>query len=160
MIICGTGHRPNKLGGYKKEVERKLYNLAYKWLLANKPKKIISGMALGWDQELARAAVDLNIHTVAALPFENHHSIWPHWQIERYINLLSNCNEVIKVCEGGYEKWKMQKRNEWMVDNSDKVLALWNGSVGGTNNCVTYALGIPKAVINLWDEYNAAAQSI
>lgn len=160
MIICGTGHRPNKLGGYTKAVENKLYKLAYTWISQNNPAKVISGMALGWDQALAQAAVDLRKHTIAALPFENHHSIWPYWQIERYTKLLSECSEVVTVCKGGYEKWKMQERNKWMVDNSDKVLALWDGSVGGTNNCVTYALGVPKEIVNLWDEYSGAAKDI
>lgn len=29
MIICGTGHRPNKLGGYGMAAGVKLFNLAY-----------------------------------------------------------------------------------------------------------------------------------
>ncbi|PAD70641.1 hypothetical protein CHH83_02225 [Bacillus sp. 7586-K] len=33
----------------------------------------------------------------------------------------------------------MQKRNEWMVDNSDYVIAVWDGTKGGTGNCVKYA---------------------
>jgi len=33
----------------------------------------------------------------------------------------------------------MQKRNDWMVDNSDAVIAIWNGAPGGTANTVEYA---------------------
>ena len=34
----------------------------------------------------------------------------------------------------------MQKRNEYMVDNSDKVFAFWNGEEkGGTWNTIQYA---------------------
>lgn len=29
----------------------------------------------------------------------------------------------------------MQKRNEYMVDLADKVVAVWDGSKGGTDNC-------------------------
>jgi uncharacterized phage-like protein YoqJ len=160
MIVAGTGHRPNKLGGYTVRVERMQEAIAYAWLSDNHPEIVISGMALGWDQALARAAIARNVRVIAALPFENHHSIWPHWQIEKYTDLLSKCYEVKIVCNGGYEKWKMQKRNEWMVDNCDLVLALWDGSTGGTNNCIQYAISKQRKYVNLWDKWNAASDSI
>lgn len=153
MIVAGTGHRPNKLGGYTKAVEEKQIRIADRWLWENQPEKIISGMALGWDQALARAAVNRNIPVIAALPFHNHHIIWPHWQIEKYTELLAQCSEVKTICDGGYEPVKMQRRNEWMVDNSDMVLALWDGSTGGTNNCVQYAIKQQKKYVNLWDQW-------
>ena len=34
----------------------------------------------------------------------------------------------------------MQKRNEFMVDNSDLVVAVWNGTSGGTANCLAYMI--------------------
>lgn len=49
----------------------------------------------------------------------------------------------------------MQLRNKWMVDKSDIVIAVWDGSEGGTNNCVQYATENKKRIINLWKkEYN------
>jgi uncharacterized phage-like protein YoqJ len=33
----------------------------------------------------------------------------------------------------------LQKRNEWMVDHCDLLIAVWDGSEGGTANCVRYA---------------------
>lgn len=50
MIICATGHRPNKLGGYGRDVYARLVKLAYDYLAVQKPDAVISGMALGWDQ--------------------------------------------------------------------------------------------------------------
>jgi uncharacterized phage-like protein YoqJ len=41
----------------------------------------------------------------------------------------------------------MQKRNEYMVDNSDIVIAVWDGSKGGTYNCVKYAEKLGKKII-------------
>ena len=45
-------------------------------------------------------------------------------------------------------------RNEWMVNNADRVVALWNGTPGGTTGTVNYAKqqGIP--IDNLWDKWN------
>ncbi len=34
---------------------------------------------------------------------------------------------------------KLDNRNKYMVNNSDYVLAVWNGSSGGTYNCIKYA---------------------
>jgi len=43
----------------------------------------------------------------------------------------------------------MQKRNEWMVDHSDYVIAVWDGSKGGTGNCVKYAIKQEKEILQL-----------
>ena len=43
----------------------------------------------------------------------------------------------------------MQKRNEYMVDLADKVIAVWNGSTGGTYNCVKYAEKCGKEIIRI-----------
>lgn len=154
MIICGTGHRPDKLGGYGAEVSHKLVALARKWLAVNKPDRVITGMALGWDQALGWAAYDEGIPFTAALPFRGQEGKWPKLSQQWYNDLLSQADKVIEVSPPGYAAWKMQVRNKWMVDNSDIVLALWDGSDGGTGNCVTYAAQANKPVINLWEIYN------
>ncbi len=38
----------------------------------------------------------------------------------------------------------MQKRNEWMVDNCDMLVAVWDGTDGGTYNCIDYAKRMKK----------------
>lgn len=50
---------------------------------------------------------------------------------------------------GKYYPTKMQKRNMYMVDNSDVVVSVWDGSNGGTGNCVSYAMNHNKKIINL-----------
>lgn len=153
MIICGTGHRPDKLGGYGDDASLRLRLLARDWIMAYKPTKVISGMALGWDQALAWGAYDNNVPFVAAIPFAGQESRWPESSRRYFADLLGLASETVIVCEGGYAPWKMQERNKWMVDNSDQVLALWNGSDGGTANCVRYAQNAGKPVINLWEAY-------
>lgn len=153
MIICGTGHRPDKLGGYGTAAGVRLVNLAEDWLEENKPDKVISGMALGWDYALAAAAFNLDIPFIAAVPFEGQEWRWPSESQRNFRVLLGVAERVVYVCEPGYAPWKMQKRNEWMVDNSDQVLALWNGSSGGTANCIKYAEKVGKPIINLWSDY-------
>src|SRR6478752_3152397 len=36
--------------------------------------------------------------------------------------------------------WVYQARNKWMVDHCDMVVAYFDGSSGGTNNCINYAI--------------------
>lgn len=154
MIICGTGHRPNKLGGYSDEAFGRLERTAYNWLHMHLPTTVISGGALGWDQALATAAYHHGIDYVMALPFPGFEDRWPAESKAKLYALMHTAKEVVFVCEPGYAGWKMQKRNEWMVDKADTVLALWDGSSGGTGNCINYANKVKKPIINLWDKYN------
>jgi uncharacterized phage-like protein YoqJ len=153
MIICGTGHRPNKLGGYTPEVDHLLRETASLWLCKHMPELVISGGALGWDQALVEGAWTAGLVYDMYLPFDGFDCKWPdssRRRLERYANLA---RQVKFVCDPGYAPWKMQKRNEAMVDACTDVLALWNGSDGGTGNCLRYARSKNKPIINLWDKY-------
>lgn len=153
MIICGTGHRPNKLGGYGNSAAENVYLTARKALLQLKPAKVISGMAMGWDMALAEAAVDLGIPFCAAIPFGGQESRWFPETVKRYHELVGKAETVEYVSDPGYAAWKMQVRNEWMVNHCDLVLALWDGSTGGTGNCIAYAEKVDKPIANVWDMY-------
>ena len=43
----------------------------------------------------------------------------------------------------------MQKRNEYMVDLADVVIAVWDGSNSGTGNCIKYAQKCGKEIIQI-----------
>ena len=43
----------------------------------------------------------------------------------------------------------MQKRNEYMVDLADIVIAVWDGSASGTGNCVRYTERCGKKIIRI-----------
>ena len=150
MIAAATGHRPNKLGNE--------YDLCgphtdfikgeiFKWLSANKPEKIISGMALGVDQIWAICGIRKDIPVIAAIPCTKQESRWPKKSIDLYNSILSyGLVEKHFVSLENYTHECMQKRNRWMVDNRDVLVAVWNGSPGGTANCVKYAREVNKQV--------------
>lgn len=156
MIVAGTGHRPDKLGGYDGNVLRHLALTAKQWLERNPAERVISGGALGWDQALALAAARLKIPLTLALPFRNFDSKWPSHSRKLLSDIIAMADTTVYVCEDGYAPWKMQQRNKYMVDNCDLVLALWNGTKGGTANCIAYADSRGKPVENLWDFYEKA----
>lgn len=150
-VLAGTGHRPSKIGGYKEEAHLYRLKLLTKVLNKLKPEKVISGMALGFDIELAEAAISLNIPLLAAIPFINQDKIWPEKSKIIYQELLNKASEKVIVCEGEYVPWKMQKRNIFMVDSCNLLLALYNGTKGGTQNCVKYAESKNKPILNIWE---------
>ncbi len=150
MILAFTGHRPQKLGGFGVDVDLKLTRLVTKVLDDLKPEQVISGMALGWDQAVAFAAVRANIPVVAAIPFKGQEIVWTPDAQARYHKILAKCAEVVYVSEGGFSPAKMQTRNIWMVDHADKLIALWDGSSSGTANCVNYARRKGIQVMNVW----------
>lgn len=63
--------------------------------------------------------------------------------------IINESDEVYYVSEERYTHWCMNKRNEWMVDNSDLVIAVWDGTKGGTANCVRYAVKQGKEITKL-----------
>jgi uncharacterized phage-like protein YoqJ len=153
LIICGTGHRPSKLGGYGEDVFWDLVRLCHWALDTLKPKLVITGGAIGFDQALAQAALDKGIPYKMYLPFEGQESTWPLQGQVRYNQLVLASAEARYICSPGFENWKMQARNEAMVNDSGYVLCLWDGSSGGTGNCVRYAKQKNKPMGNLWDRW-------
>lgn len=145
-IVAGTGHRPDKLWIGDYSGHHKL-NPLRAWvraqtrtkLLELRPIHVISGMALGFDQDLADVCVDMGIPFIAAVPCEGQDSQWPPEARHHYQKLLKLAYEVVMVTPGPYERWKMQARNEWMVDHCSDLIACFDGSQGGTAGTVNYA---------------------
>lgn len=151
LTVAGTGHRPEKLGGYETWAYNALVVTAMTVLHSLKPGKVISGMALGWDQALAEAALRMGVPFTAAIPFKGQESRWPKESQERYRWLLGKADEVVDTSEGQpYHPRLMQVRNEWMVDNCDLLVALFDGTPGGTANCVKYAKRVGRPVRNYY----------
>jgi uncharacterized phage-like protein YoqJ len=149
MIYSGTGHRPEGFGGYKRcsQLTRYLSSI----LPGYSPTKIISGMALGFDQSFAHAAVENGIPFIAAVPFLGQADIWPKEAQEEYEHLLSLAEDVVIVCEGGFAPHKYIKRDHWMSDHANAMLALWDGrKKGGTYQCLSYSKQIKLPVYNVW----------
>ena len=173
MNICFTGHRPNKLGGYdwntpkNKQIINKLRATIVSVIAHNINESnfhFIVGGALGIDQmafnicdELRHLLSDITIEV--AVPFQDQPNAWFN-QLDktRYFKQLQFANKVTyvdslkkyqatKIPIGKYNPYKLQIRNEYMVDNSDLVIAIWDGSKSGTKNCIDYAKGLNKKIV-------------
>jgi uncharacterized phage-like protein YoqJ len=153
MIVAATGHRPEKLGGHSYRLDGKLIGVAVAYLNEVEPERVISGMALGWDTAWAAAAYVLGVPFIAAIPFEGQESRWPVDLQRRYREILAKAAEIVVVSRGGYSSTAMEMRNRWMVDRADRIAALWDGSPGGTGNCVRYARKRKVEIDNLWNRW-------
>jgi len=151
MIIGVTGHRPNKLGSFK--IPNPTYNFVMDKTLSiikeYKPTKIITGMCIGYDQWVANLAIKLKIPFVAAIPFLGQELLWPPDTQKYYRKLLSHAAQIEIVSAGAFASWKMQARNQWIVNNSDLIIAAFDGSRGGTFNCIEYAKENNKTILTI-----------
>lgn len=144
MIIAVTGHRPDKLGGYDISptglwVREETLDILRRAQTKHPELIIYTGMALGFDTIVAESCLTLDIPFVACIPFAGQESRWRVPQQQIYLDLLRSAAEVRYVCGPGYAAWKMQRRNEFMVNAAQYIITCWNGSAGGTKNCIDYA---------------------
>lgn len=161
MKILGiTGHRPKKLYGYDNNHPGNLFviHAIGDFLKENKPDKVISGMALGVDQWSAQWCIKLNIPFIAALPVKEQERLWsPNTQkLHKWLlNKASECVVVTNENELTDINTAMEKRNHYIVDNCNLILAVFGGYAGGTRNCLKYAKSKGKyiSIINPGDYF-------
>lgn len=152
MKIAFTGHRPNKLGNdydlvseKTNIIKSKIIDLIGSFNVPLNQMRGIVGMALGIDTLAALICFDIGIPFIAAVPCLSQERMWPKKSQDRYKELLLLAERIVYVSQE-YSSYCMQKRNIWMVDNSDVLIAVWDGTSGGTANCVKYAESVGKPV--------------
>lgn len=157
MICCVTGHRPNGFP-FLCDVGNIYYNTYLDVLDATVEELIyegythfISGMADGADLDFASIVVSMSnrfedIVLESALPYPLRASAKSTENNELRHTLVS-ASQKITVVSPKYFRGCMQKRNRYMVDNSDLVLAIWNGEeCGGTWDTIRYARKKGKSI--------------
>lgn len=164
LDVAWTGHRPNKLGGYQPnplriKIKQRMLIEAEILMSQHESMRFITGGALGVDTWAAKLAMHLGIPHVVITPGPWYNSRWPQTDKDEFQVICDAADAAMarelsprirfdhKVYGGhivlfpgsDYSPQKMQQRNQVMVDLGGHVLAVWNGSKGGTHNCVKYA---------------------
>lgn len=118
----------------------------------------ISGVAPGVDTWAAQLVLqqaqqrhDLQVELVAAVPTKTFPSVWPNAHRHDFGDIVGSAHQVHYVSGEPYQNaQQLHQRNEFMIDQmqgpDDLVLAFHNGSRGGTQKCIDYAIGQQKAI--------------
>jgi uncharacterized phage-like protein YoqJ len=149
---CFTGHRPEKLQ-VTEEVLRAQMEKGIDAAIKDGFTVFISGMSRGADIVgaeivLERKASGIPVKLVAASPYEGFENTWPASWKQRYREIILNADDVHYIVQT-YHRSCFQRRNIWMVDRSNRVLAAYNGSAGGTKNTIKYAEKQGIEVVNV-----------
>ena len=151
---CFTGHRPEKCMGTEESIRSKLREA-----IADAEScgydTFISGMALGVDIWAAEEILDLKengakLKLICAIPFQGFERNRSEEQQEEYRIILNKADETVFISPN-YERWCFHARDEWMVDHSSRVIAVFNGTSGGTKSTIQYANRMQKTVILIED---------
>lgn len=158
IVTSVTGHRPQKLFGYNYEDERynKLKEIFKEHLINLKTDIAISGCALGADQMFSLAVLELKndgipMKLYSAVPFKNFGGNWFGKNIDIHNEILRKSDKVIYISNEDYDKklTQLQDRNEFLVNASDNLISIFDGSPSGTKNCIDYANKMHKKIINI-----------
>lgn len=151
MIIAATGSRPNKLGNdydYTGPISEYIYSQIDSLLDEYSPDSCIAGGALGVDTIFAICVLNKKIPLTLAVPFKGQETAWPESSQNLYNKILNHKLTTPRyVSKPGYSPYKMQVRNEYMVNNCDMLFVVWDYTPGGTENCVKYAKKIKRQMV-------------
>ena len=147
---CFTGHRPEKLS-LPEETVRQLLEAEILLSIQKGYTDFITGMADGTDTWAAQIVLSLRetfpqLRLHAAVPYAGFvpRKAWKN----AYEDILARADSVTYVSPSR-EKNVFQIRNIWMVDRSSRVIAVYNGTSGGTRNTVLYAFQVGVRVRNV-----------
>ncbi len=144
-----TGYRPQKMPfGFNESDPRCIEFKArlrdtIENLIGHGYAHFISGGALGMDMFAAEAVLDLKrdypwIILEMAIPFEAQPSKWTPAYQDRYYRLMDDA-DMITTISREFTKACLFRRNRYLVDNADLLLAAYDGQPGGTAMTVGYA---------------------
>ena len=151
MKLAFTGHRPELLPFSENELSADCIRVKAMIL-----DKIMSSAAKGCDTFLnggarggdiifaeqvllVKATEYPNIQLITVVPHEGQANSWSESWRERYFRILELSTDVIML-SSRYTRDCYHVRNRYLVDNAEKLLALYNGgATGGTAYTVKYA---------------------
>ncbi|MDL2217215.1 DUF1273 domain-containing protein [Christensenellaceae bacterium OttesenSCG-928-M15] len=146
---CFSGHRPHKFHFGYDEKHRDCMNVKLRLsLLINemyrdRVQTFYTGMAEGVDLWAADYVCELKAQTpfirlVAVIPYEGQPSRFTKPYQALYERVRALADEEVVLHES-YRPGCMQERNRYMVDHASRLIAVYNGTKGGTHQTVCYA---------------------
>lgn len=149
ITCCFSGHRSYKLPWGVNEDSPRCIMLKDKLkavieaVYSSGIRHFICGMAEGCDLIFCEAVISLreyrpDVTIEAAIPCETQCKNWSEQTRNKYYRLVSQCDTETLV-QATYTRDCMNKRNIYMVDHSSVLIAVFNGTLGGTMQTINYA---------------------
>ncbi len=142
---CFTGHRfihKDKIQNIKDSINNLIMDLSNKGVT-----NFMCGGALGFDTLVALLVLEQKKKLTLVLPCINQADNWSKNDILVY-QLIKDSADCIIYTSKEFDKDCMLKRNRYMVDNSDYVVAYLDGrESGGTLYTVNYAKKLKREII-------------
>jgi uncharacterized phage-like protein YoqJ len=142
QCCCFTGHRPEKLSISENQLAL-LLEAEIRKAVGSGFTTYITGMAKGTDIVAGEIVLRLReqddrLKLICVLPHPGFGLHWGGGWTERSQRILAAADETRCVSsESSYHSYQI--RNEWMVDHSGLVIAVYTGEAGGTRNTLKYA---------------------
>ena len=140
--VCFTDHRPEKLTIPEEKIKTFLDKQIQK-AITDGYITFLSGMARGVDIWAAETVLKMKnesnpIHLICCIPYDNFETRWSSaWQ-RQYTEILKNA-DIVTYTSHHYYNGCLQFRNQFMVDRSARLIAVYNGTPGETRNTIEYA---------------------
>lgn len=160
--VCFSGHRSKRLPKTAQDLEElkvKIYDEIDR-AIADGFDTFLYGGCYGFDLMCAELVLlrrtvrkpgdPEQIRLYAAVPFEKQAEKWYAKDQELYFNILKKCDGVIRLSKG-FSLSCYNKRNEYMVDHSSRLICYYDGNSGGTSSTIKYANKNRLEIINLYD---------
>ena len=155
LRVSFTGHRPEKLPYFSEDdpmcvqLKERLKNRITR-LIEDGAEEFCSGMALGVDTWAAEIVLELKedypqIRLTAVIPCPEQAIRWRDEDKARYQSILDRCDRSITTSPH-YTRGCMHNRNRARVDMCDVLIAVFDGTKGGTMMTVDYAKSRNKRI--------------
>ena len=150
ILRCAfTGYRPQKMPfGFDEEDLRcvdfkQRIRFTVEMLVLSGYSHFMTGGALGFDTFAAEAVMGVRrknpwVTLEVAVPFDEQPDHWTPFARARYDWILNQA-DIITYISHEYTKGCLFKRNNYLIDNCDLLLAAYDGQPGGTAQAVAYA---------------------
>ena len=139
--VAFTGHRPEKIAAGDQEDSARVQRIKQELREAIIGKIeagcncFLSGMAMGAELKPLYPQILLT----AVIPFAGQADRFPEMWRRRYDTVLAGC-DYVTVLSDSYYKGCFRARNQWLLDHSEHLIAVFNGSRGGTMQTLNDAL--------------------
>ena len=166
MRCAFTGYRPQKMPFGFNELDPRC--LEFKNRLRDTIEMLIwegythflSGGALGMDMYAAETVLELRqkypwIGLEMVIPYDSQADRWEEVYQSRY-SILLEAADIITCTGHEYTKGALFRRNRYLVDNADLLLAAYDGQPGGTQMTCDYAKKVGVEICKIPPEVRKA----